>query len=118
MVARRRSAFAAAFRRDGARAVLQMEGELDYAYEAQARAEVQAALDREGSELVLDLRGLTFLDVRGVHVLLDARAACRARHRRLLIVPAAEPVQRILRICGVDRSFELVEAGEHPPRGA
>jgi anti-anti-sigma regulatory factor len=48
---------------------------------------------------------LAFLDARGVHVLLDARSACRAHQRRLLIVPAPERVQRILALRRVDPHF-------------
>jgi anti-sigma B factor antagonist len=110
------SEFVAASRRDGARTLVRFDGELDCANEGLARAEVERALDRGGTELVLDLRGLTFLDARGLHVLLDARSACRAQQRRLVLVPAPERVQRILELCDVDRCFELLEPGQHPAR--
>jgi anti-sigma B factor antagonist len=110
------SEFVAASRRDGARAVVRFDGELDYANEGSARAEVDIALDRGGTELVLDLRGLTFMDARGLHVLVEARSACRAQQRRLLLVPAPERVQRILELCGVDGCFELLEPGDHTAR--
>jgi anti-sigma B factor antagonist len=108
--------FVAASRRDGARAIVRFDGELDCANEALARLEVEIALERGGTELVLDLRGLTFMDARGAHVLLDARTACRAQRRRLFLIPGPEPVRRTLALCGLDRSFELVEPGEHPAR--
>jgi anti-anti-sigma factor len=108
------SQFAAASRRDGARTVVRLDGELDLLNEDRARAEVEIALDRGGTELVLDLRRLTFMDARGLHVLLDARAACTAQHRRLLLVPAPDHVQRTLELCGLDRYFEHLEPGQHP----
>ena len=107
------SEFVAASRRDGARTVVRFEGELDCASEGLARAEVEIALDRGGTELVVDLSGLTFLDVRGLHVLLYARSACQAQQRRLLLVPASDRVQRILEICGLDGSFELLDPDQY-----
>lgn len=106
--------FVAESSREGPRAVVRLDGELDCLNAGLATAEVEIALDRGGTELVLDLRGLRFLDVRGVHVLLDARSSCQARGRRLLLIPAPDPVQRVLELCGVGSSFELVEPAKAP----
>ena len=95
--------------------IVHLDGELDYGSERLARAEIESALDRTQVELVLDLGGLTVLDARGVHVLLDALSTCRAQQRRLLLVPAPHRVQRILALCRVDDRFELLEREEHPP---
>ena len=94
--------FNAASRRDGDRAIVQLDGELDCSSEGLARAEIEIALDRGGSELVIDLRDVSFLDVRGVHVLIDARSACHSRHRRLALVPGPPRVQRVIELCNVD----------------
>jgi anti-sigma B factor antagonist len=110
------SEFVAASRRYRDRTVVWFDGELDCASEGLARVEVEIALDRGGAEIVLDLRGLTFLDARGVHVLIDARAACQAQQRRLLLVPAPDRVQRIFELCRVDGYFEFLAPGEHPAR--
>ena len=98
--------FTATSHRDGARAVVAFGGELDVMNEGLARAEVEIALERGGFELVLDLQRLSFLDARGVHVLLDALSACEAQQRRLVVVPAPPRVQRVLGICGVAERFE------------
>jgi anti-sigma B factor antagonist len=108
------SEFAVTSRRDGARTVVRFDGELDCANEGLARAEVEIAVDRGGTELVLDLRGLTFMDARGLHVLLDARSACTAQQRRLLLASVPDHVQRLLELCRVDGYFELLEPGDHP----
>jgi anti-anti-sigma factor len=93
--------------RDGHRSVVLFDGELDCASEGLARAEVEIALARGGTELVIDLRGVSFLDGRGVHVLLDARSACRDRHLRLTLIPGPPCVQRVLELCNV--RFEHAE---------
>jgi anti-anti-sigma factor len=110
--------FTAASRREGPRSVVRLRGELDCANEGLARAEIEIALDRGGTELVVDLRELTFIDARGVHVLLDARAACSARQRRLLVIPAPEHVQRIIAFCCGDGGFELIEPDHRAARSA
>lgn len=104
--------FTATSWRDGSCATVQFGGELELTNEGLARAEVEIALDRGGSELVLDLRQLTFLDARGVHVLLDALSGCEARQRRLLVMPAPPRVQRILDLCGVGERFEPLAPAE------
>src|SRR5262245_49508526 len=96
--------FNAASRRDGARSIARFDGEFDCCSEGIARAEIEIALDRGGSELVLDLRGVTFLDARGAHVLLDARSACHKRQRRLTVIPGPDRVHRVLALCGFDHA--------------
>jgi anti-anti-sigma factor len=101
--------FATASRLEGTRAVARFEGELDCAAEGLARAEIEIALERGGSELVIDLSRVEFLDARGVHVLLDARSACLENGRRLTLVPGPEPVRRVLEICGLGTAFAVAE---------
>jgi anti-sigma B factor antagonist len=99
--------FNTASRRDGDRAVVRFDGELDCAGEGLARAEIEIALERGGTELVIDLRNVSFLDARGVHVLLDARAACDAQQRRMAVIPAPARVQHVIGLCNLD--FTLAE---------
>jgi hypothetical protein len=56
------------------------------------------------------------MDARGVHVLLDARTACIARHQRLLVVPAPPRVQRVLELCAVHGCFRLLDPGDDRAR--
>ena len=87
--------------------MVQFDGELDCGSEGLARAEIEIALERGGVELVVDLRGVDFMDARGVHLLVDARSTCLTLDRRLTIIPGPEPVQRVLELCNVD--FALAE---------
>lgn len=62
-------------------------------------------LDGVGPErevVEVDLAGVTFMDVRGVNALIDARAALAAAGRRLAIHAPSDAVRRTLRLCGVD----------------
>jgi anti-anti-sigma factor len=88
--------------------VVQPWGELDIA----SAEKLRAALDGLGPprSLVLDMRGLSFIDSTGLHLLarLHERAE-RERFRLELIAPPA-PVDRPIRVCGLDRRLPFVAA--------
>ena len=58
--------------------------------------------------LVLDLRGLSFLDSCGLARLLAARRRARRERRRLLLVRGTVAVQRLLAITALSEQFEQV----------
>ena len=74
-------------------------GELDLA-SAPALGDTLRRLD-PGCELVtLDLRALTFLDVAGLHAVVDARSLARATGRRLQILAPRGEAARVLELTG------------------
>jgi anti-anti-sigma factor len=90
----------------GAMALVQPWGELDLA----SAALLRASLDDIGAprSLVLDMRGLSFIDSTGLHLLteLHERAARDGIDLRLLAPPA--PADTPIRICGLDRHLPFV----------
>ena len=92
---------------------MQPRGELDLAtvdtlrsaLDAAIAETLSAALDgmEKGARLVLDLRGLSFIDSTGLHLLvaLDQRAQ-RDGFQLTLLAPAA-PIDRAIQICGLDQ---------------
>ena len=100
--------FAASARLEGDRAVLVLEGELDFGVKQQARA----AIERVGGApvVVVDLRELTFMDTTGIHLLVEAREQCRASGRVLLVVPGPPNVQRGLAALELESEFTFVDA--------
>ena len=58
--------------------------------------------------IVLDLRGLTFIDSSGLARLLAARHRARKAARRLLLIRGSTPVQRLMAITAVGEHFEMV----------
>jgi anti-sigma B factor antagonist len=91
------------------RAVVALEGELDIAAVAEIEPELER-LERGGlSALVLDLRGVTFLDSSGIRMILAADARARAQARRLVVVPGPEPVHRVFELALLDRRLEFVD---------
>ena len=100
--------FAASARIEGERAVLALEGELDFGVEHEA----QTALERirEARVVVIDLSELTFMDTSGVHLLLEARDHCRASGRMLHVVPGLRNVQRGLAALELESEFTFAVA--------
>ena len=86
---------------------LRLTGELSLATvpgltERLAEAELAAP-----STLLIDLRGVTFMDSSALGVLVRARNRGRRHGCRLVLAVAPGPVARVLAITGLDREFEL-----------
>jgi anti-sigma B factor antagonist len=95
--------------RDGA-LHLSLRGELDLA----TAPELEELLDRRlvaGTEVVIDLRGLEFMDSSGVRVLVAGHAqASRAGTRLVLVRPEpGSPVAKIIEVSGLDGELHFVD---------
>ncbi|HEX8101247.1 MAG TPA: STAS domain-containing protein [Solirubrobacteraceae bacterium] len=106
--------FAVRARDAGGQAVLEFEGDLDVLGIAEAREAVRRAQDG-ASTVVLDLRGLRFMDSSGLRVVLEAHRRAAAEAGRLLIAPGDGAVRRVLDLSGVAGLVELVD---EPPEAA
>jgi anti-sigma B factor antagonist len=91
---------------DAVRVALRGELDLEHAYTFDE--ELRRVEGRRPSCLVLDLRGLSFLDSCGLARLLAARRRARREKRRLLLVRGSAAVQRLLAITAVAEHFETV----------
>ncbi len=94
--------------RDRARVVL--AGELDMATVEPLEREVDSLVDSGFRRVVLDLRGLTFLDSSGLHYLLTL--ARRASHDglRLELIQGGDDVRRLFELTGTEGALPFVEA--------
>ena len=69
-----------------------------------------AELREEGCRnLVLDLRGLTFMDSTGLRLVIRWHTAARDDGFRFAVVPGAEVVQRVFRLTGMDAYLTVAE---------
>jgi anti-anti-sigma factor len=95
---------------------LTLSGELDLA----SGHELEEALARVrgwGTQLVvLDLRGLTFMDSTGLKVLVEAHQHAQAGGPQFRVINGGPQVQRLLSITGVDRWLTLIDAPHQPLR--
>jgi anti-anti-sigma factor len=84
--------------RDGAASV-RLTGELDLATACRLEQALHDA-QAEASEVVLDLRDLTFLDCSGMRVILAAAQRARRAGHRLTVVPGPGQVDRVFTLTG------------------
>lgn len=93
--------------REGATAVV-LRGELDVAArEAAATALAEAIAGGSGFVLV-DLRGLAFMDLTGLHCLYDAKLQADAAGTPIVILDGSGPPHRLLALSGIDEVFEMM----------
>jgi anti-anti-sigma factor len=85
-----------------------LRGELDLEHAYTFDEELRRVERERPHCLVLDLRGLSFLDSCGLARLLAARRRARREKRRLLLVRGSVPVQRLMAITAVSEHFEQV----------
>lgn len=88
---------------------LRLSGELDIATAPQVEQELERQEVETPPVLVLDLRGLKFMDSTGLRTVLGADARAREGGRRLVVVRGPAAVDRIFSVTHLDERLEIVE---------
>src|SRR4051812_49032 len=103
----------AASDREG-RALLTLRGELDLATAPELEQLVNERLDA-GQDVVVDLRGLEFMDSSGIRVLVAAHARAARNDPRLFVVRPADgtAVAKIVEVSGRDGELSV---GDRPAK--
>ena len=71
------------------------------------------AIQHQGPpEVVIDLRGLTFLDSMGLSALLVAHQAGLDGHRKVSFIRGGRSVQRVFAVTEVDKRVEWVDLSD------
>jgi anti-sigma B factor antagonist len=100
--------------RNGSSAWVRPAGDLDLDTVHRVESAL-AELREEGcANLVLDLRGLTFMDSTGLRLVIRWHTAARDEGFQFAIVPGSEVVQRVFRLTGMDAHLTVAE----PPPAA
>jgi len=84
-------------------------GEVDLSTVERLRATITAAVEPGPSEVVVDLRAVTFLDSTGVGALIDARKQAMTYGSRIRVINPQPVVRRVLEVTGV---LGVLSAGE------
>ena len=98
-------------RRNRRTALVALRGELDLVTVSKV-AEVLTNLEpgREGlRHIVLDLRGLTFMDLPGLRELIRQNEFARTNHHNLAVVRGTRAIDRVLRLTDVEQQLVLVD---------
>ena len=83
-------------------------GELDVATAERLRAALDGIED--AARLVLDLRGLSFIDSTGLHLVVALHKRAQRDGFELAVIAPAAPVDRAFRICALDKALPFVAA--------
>jgi anti-sigma B factor antagonist len=88
-----------------------LEGELDLATAPDLEAELERIHQREWpfSQLVVDLRNLSFLDSTGLEVIVGLDRTAHERGYELAVVRGPRAVERLFAVMQLDRTLRMVD---------
>ena len=92
-------------RPDRDRVIVAVSGELDIASVRALKEALDELRDSGWNSVVVDLRGLTFIDSSGLSLLLNAQRVARREHAAFAIVDGSPAVARLLEIAGLENHF-------------
>jgi anti-anti-sigma factor len=92
-------------------AIVQPAGEIDLATVSQLEEALEASISGD-SNVALDLTEVTFMDSTGLRAVLAVNETMTAGGRRLALIVAAGPVDRLLDISGVGQTLEIFQSLE------
>ena len=87
-------------------AVVRLAGDFEHEYAYTLDVQLQK-VEAEADTVVIDLRGLFFMDSAGLGRLLAARRRAGRAGRRLGIVRGGRPVDRVMMLAGLQDIFEM-----------
>jgi anti-anti-sigma factor len=92
---------------DRERVLVRPVGEVDIATAGQLERSTIELFGRGFSRVVVDLRGVTFLDSSGVHTLIKCHETAADLGASMSIIPGGPASRRVLDIAGVMDRFEI-----------
>jgi anti-sigma B factor antagonist len=105
--------FSVEIRQEHHASVVSVSGELDLVTTPTLQAELERAGAAAGAKrLILDLRGVSFMDSTGLSLLVKAQRRADAARRQLAVVKGTEQVVRLLTLTGVADRLTLIDTPE------
>lgn len=101
--------FVCEVRGDQARVVVHLDGELDFAVAARVAGTLDELVESGSARIVVDLRGLGFMDSAGIHMFVSAHHAARRRGCALSLIRGSRNVDRVFRLTGTDALFAVAD---------
>jgi anti-sigma B factor antagonist len=97
---------------DRDRVIVRLVGELDIAVAGRVEATVKELVDVGFADIVVDLRGLSFMDSAGVHMLVSMKRWAEQATCRVSVIPGrgARTPQRVLELTGAESLLRFVSA--------
>ncbi len=95
--------------RRGDQLLVSLAGELDLVNVPRWEEELGAIEADSPGTLILDLRGITFIDSTGLRAVIAADQRARSASRRLVVVGGAQAVDRLFAVTQLDQRLEIVD---------
>ncbi|MGZ8786324.1 MAG: STAS domain-containing protein [Acidimicrobiia bacterium] len=92
-------------------AIISPAGEIDLATVSQLEEALTASMGSD-TDVAVDLTGVTFMDSTGLRALLAANQNLSGSGRRLALIVAGGPVDRLLDISGVGQTLGIFQSLE------
>lgn len=86
--------------------VIEMQGELDADFAEQLQSTISDVITTNKTGIVLDMRGVGFVDSKGLEQLLWARDYCNENKRGIRIAGLDENCAKILEITRLENEFD------------
>lgn len=96
-------------RRSDAAAHLVLSGELDIAESSRVERELLSLDEGRPDTLVIDLRGLQFMDSTGLRLIVAAHQRYASEGRRVVIIRGPDAVQRVFQATRVEERLYFVD---------
>ncbi|MBH1934800.1 STAS domain-containing protein [Streptomyces sp. AV19] len=93
----------------GGAITIELVGEIDIMAEQELAPRIEALAGRRRADLVIDLRGVTFLDASGLRLLLRARNRAVRGGGRLRVVRGGPRVAKVIRIVRLETAFSWLD---------
>jgi anti-sigma B factor antagonist len=90
-------------------ALLGLFGELDLSEVEQVEKALAAIEAKQPKVLVIDLRGVEFMDSSGIRLVVGADMRARQEDRSLQLIRGPDPVHRVFTIALLDRRLDFVD---------
>ena len=88
--------------------IIALDGELDAASVGEVAVKLRGLVENQAKRLVVDLGQTTYLDSAGINLLFAVGGELSARQQQLhLVVRPGSPIERTLKVVGVDRAFPV-----------
>jgi anti-sigma B factor antagonist len=91
----------------GARTVVEVDGEIDVSSADALRDQLSGLLERDRTDLVIDLRAVTFMDSTGLGVLVGTLKRVRLAGGQLQLVIDSERLLKVFRITALLQVFTV-----------
>jgi anti-sigma B factor antagonist len=97
---------------EGRAVIVAVAGELDLASSPTLEQELERVWDGSPERLIIDLRGLEFMDSTGLSIIVGAQQRLAEDGQTLSLVRGSAQVQRLLDLTGVSERLRLVDTPE------